>query len=69
MARFRIRQHAEAIGMKNPTDLMRATGISYSLAREIWKDVDLNLNIDTLRKIAAALHVAVTDLIVDEPTS
>ena len=70
MARFRVKQYAEERGLKNPTDLMRTTGISYSLARELWKDTDLNLEIETLRKIAAAFNVTVTDLIIEEnPTS
>ena len=66
MARFRVKRYAEDRGLKNPTDLMRATGISYSLARELWKDTDLNLEIETLRKIAAAFNVKVTDLIIED---
>lgn len=62
MARFKIRQIAEKQGAKNATDLMRKTGISYSLARELWKNTDLNLEIDTLRRIAEKLGVSFLDL-------
>jgi DNA-binding Xre family transcriptional regulator len=66
MARFRIKQIAESQGIKNPTELMRITGIALSLAREIWRGVDLNLETNTLQKIAKALGVKVTDLIDDD---
>jgi DNA-binding Xre family transcriptional regulator len=47
-------------------DLMRETGIGYTLAREIWKeDPDLDLKTSTLDQLAQKLNVRVADLLDD----
>ena len=68
MARFRIKKMAQERGMKNAMDLVRETGIGYSLAREIWKGTeDLNIETRTLSLIAAKFRVKIQDLFADEP--
>lgn len=62
MARFRIKKLAEQKGIKNATELQKATNIAYSLARDLWREKDLNIESNTLVQIAKVLEVPVRDL-------
>lgn len=67
MARFRIKKLAEQQGIKNATELQKAANIAYSLARDLWREKDLNIESNTLVQIAKALKVSVSELFDDAP--
>ena len=48
------------------SDLMRAAGISWPTAQALAAGKDMNLQLDTLEKVAKALGVGVLDLLVEE---
>lgn len=65
--RLRIREVAQAHGVKNPQRLHYLTGISYTSITKLWHDSDtLDPRLSTLLRVAAALKVSVCDLLVME---
>lgn len=66
MARFRIKLLAQQRGIKNATELQKELNIAYSLAREIWREGDLNMETSTLANIAEKLKVSIRDLFADD---
>lgn len=67
MARFTIKQLAQQRNIHNAMELSRATGIAYSLAREIWRESeDINIETRTLKRIADAWGVRIVDLFEDD---
>jgi len=66
MARLRVREIAETQGL-DATKLARLANVGYNIIRAIFNDPDYNPTFETLQKIAQALNVKVTELIVDDP--
>jgi transcriptional regulator with XRE-family HTH domain len=59
---MRVREVAEAHGIKNASQLSRRTGIAQTPAYNLWDGTATNPHILTLVLIARALGVPVTDL-------
>lgn len=71
MVRLRVREVAEAQGVKSAAELARRTGLAFSGANELWKgevttDGKRSVGILTLHRVAQALGVRVADLIIEE---
>ncbi len=66
MYRLRIREEAEKRGY-NQSSLSRATDISFTTIKKIWRNPSYEINIVTLHKIAQVLGVPTSDLIEDIP--
>jgi transcriptional regulator with XRE-family HTH domain len=64
MYRLKIREEAEKRGY-NQSSLSRATDISFTTIKRIWRDPHYEINIVTLHKIAQTLGVPTSTLIED----
>lgn len=66
MARLKIKEVAVTHGIQNAAELSREAKIAYSTAYALWGNPDYSANFDTLKAIARALHVRVSDLIEED---
>lgn len=66
MYKLRIREEAEKRGY-NQSSLSRATNISFTTIKKIWRNPQYEINIVTLHKIAQTLGVPTSTLIEDVP--
>lgn len=66
MYKLRIREEAEKQGY-NQSSLSRATNISFTTIKKIWRNPQYEINIVTLHKIAQTLGVPTSALIEDVP--
>ncbi len=64
MYRLRIKEVAIGKGF-NQSSLSRATNISFTTIKRIWRDPHYEINIVTLHKIAQTLGVPTSELIED----
>ncbi len=64
MYRLRIREVAESKGF-NQSSLSRASNISFTTIKKIWRNPYYEINIVTLHKIAQTLGVPTSELIED----
>jgi transcriptional regulator with XRE-family HTH domain len=64
MYRLKVREVAESKGY-NQSSLSRATDISFTTIRKIWRNPYYEINIVTLHKIAQVLKVPTNELIED----
>ncbi len=65
MVRLKVKEVAEPKGY-NMSSLSRASDVSFTTIKRIWKHPELGAHIDTLVKIAKTLKVTVDDLIKEE---
>lgn len=63
--RHRVPELLEKRGL-SASDLMRMAGISWPTAQALAAGKSMNLQLDTLEKVAKALGVGVLDLLVEE---
>lgn len=68
MVRLKVKEVAESKGY-NMSSLSRATDISFNTIKRLWTKPDEGANIQTLHKIATALHVSIADLLDEMPDS
>ena len=66
MIRLRIKEIAESQGY-NMSSLSRATDISFNTIKRLWRKPESGTNIQTLSKIAAILHVSLSELTEEIP--
>ena len=66
MVRLRVKEVAEAKGY-NMSSLSRASDVSFTTIKRLWKRPDGGANVETLDKIAGVLGVSVADLIEHVP--
>lgn len=66
MVRLRVKEVAEARGY-NMSSLSRASDVSFTTIKRLWKRPDGGANVETLDKIARVLKVSVADLIEHVP--
>jgi DNA-binding Xre family transcriptional regulator len=66
MVRLRVKEVAEAKGY-NMSSLSRASDVSFTTIKRLWKRPDGGANVETLDKIARVLKVSVADLIEHVP--
>ncbi len=59
---MKVKEIAESKGY-NMSSLSRASDVSFTTVKRIWKHPELGAHIDTLVKIAKTLKVTVNDLI------
>jgi len=64
--RFVVKELAVQKGFTTILSLQKATGISYPTLSLIWNGFSRSPEYETLRKIAEALNVNITDLYIDE---
>ncbi len=62
MVRLRVKEVAEAKGY-NMSSLSRASDVSFTTIKRLWRRPDGGANVETLDKIARVLGVSVADLI------
>jgi transcriptional regulator with XRE-family HTH domain len=67
MLRLRVKEIAEAQGL-NRSQLQLKSGVTLSLLNRYWNNNTSEIRLEALEKIAKALGVKSTDLLVDEPT-
>jgi DNA-binding Xre family transcriptional regulator len=66
MVRLKVKEVAEAKGY-NMSSLSRASDVSFTTIKRLWKRPDGGANVETLDKIARVLGVSVADLIEHVP--
>ncbi len=66
MYKLKIREVAESKGY-NQSSLSRATDISFTTIKKIWRNPYYEINVVTLHKIAKVLGVHTSELIEDVP--
>jgi transcriptional regulator with XRE-family HTH domain len=66
MYRLRVREVAETRGF-NQSSLSRASDVSFTTIRRIWRDPHYEISVPVLHKIAKALGVTTSELIEDLP--
>lgn len=66
MYRLRIKEVAQAKGF-NQSSLSRASDVSFTTIKRIWRNPNYEITVPTLHKIARALGVPTSDLIEDIP--
>ncbi len=66
MYRLRVREVAESKGI-NMSKLSRMSDVSFSTIKRLFRNPYEPVGIDTLHKIAKALGVPTSELIIDEP--
>lgn len=67
LLRLRVKEIAEKQGL-NRSQLQLKSGVTLSLLNRYWNNNTSEVRIEALEKIAKALGVKSTDLLVDEPT-
>ncbi len=68
MYRLRVKEIATARGF-NMSKLSRASDVSFSTIKRIFRDPYQPVGVDTLHKIAQALGVSTSELIEDVPVN
>jgi DNA-binding Xre family transcriptional regulator len=66
MTRLRIKEEAVAKGL-DIAKLSRRADLAYRTVWQLWNEPERDVTVGTLKKIADALGVQVTDLIENEP--
>ncbi len=64
MAKFRIKELAQAQGIENAPELSRAAKIGQTTAYKLWDNSTYKPNVDTLLSIAEVLGVSLDDLVI-----
>lgn len=65
MTRLQIQNLAEKQGL-NISTLMHSTGLAYSTVHRLWHNKAERFNMDTLERMARALHVRVGELFIED---
>ena len=63
--RLKIKEIAIAKGF-NQSSLSRASDVSFTTIRRIWRNEQYDIGMNTLSKIARALGVSITDLVSED---
>lgn len=58
-----VREIAELLGIKNPTQLCEKTGLNYGTCYDLWEARIKRLDIKTLSKLCEKLEVSPNDLL------
>jgi len=66
MYRLKVREVAQSKGF-NQSSLSRASDVSFTTIRRIWRDPHYEISLPVLHKIARALEINTSDLIEDVP--
>src|SRR5260370_40182799 len=66
LIRLRVKEIAEARGY-NMSTLSRASDVSFKTIKRIFRNPYTGVTVDTLNRLANALKVSITDLMVEEP--
>lgn len=66
MIRLRVREVAESKGY-NMSTLSRASDVSFKTVKRIFRNPYTGVTVDTLNRLAKALKVPITDLMIEEP--
>lgn len=67
MIEARVRQTAEARGIKSSYQLQRALGVSPTVALRLWRSEVTRFSVETLDKLCSALECQPGDLLVHVP--
>lgn len=66
MIRLRVKEVAQEHGI-SLSRLSRISDVSYKVVQRMWRSPEESFNTDSLKKIAAALHVSMGDLFEEVP--
>jgi DNA-binding Xre family transcriptional regulator len=61
--RIAVRETAEQLGIKNPTQLSEKTGLNYGSCYDLWEARTKRLDLKTLSKLCETLGVSPNELL------
>lgn len=63
IAKIRVKQVAEAEGIKNPYELSNITGINYATCYNLWEGEIKRIDLKTLTKLCEHFRITPNDLL------
>jgi len=69
VVRLKIREIAEKKGIRNPYQLMKATGLNYAQCHLYWNSEPRQIGVEAINRLCMALRVTPRQLFEFEPDS